>query len=179
MTNIRSISIRKGEKQIQTNSYILTFNQLNTPKEVKIDYCLERVDIYVPTLLMCFKCQKYGHHMKACRGQQTCAKCGEKDLDHMAEDCLKEIRCSNCQQGHPAYARSCDIDKKEKEILEVKPKTSVSFQKARKTEGFFMRENRLLLHGEWIQSTKKMNTELLWRKGSSWNQMIGQSFRFT
>ena len=128
---------------------------------------------------MCFKCQKYGHHMKACRGQQTCAKCGEKDLDHMAEDCLKEIRCSNCQQGHPAYARSCDIDKKEKEILEVKPKTSVSFQKARKTEGFFMRENRLLLHGEWIQSTKKMNTELLWRKGSSWNQMIGQSFRFT
>ena len=35
----------------------------------------------------------------------------------------------------------------------------------------------LLLHGEWIQSTKKMNTELSWKKGSSWNQMIGQSFR--
>ena len=65
--------------------------------------------------------------MKACRGQQTCAKCSEKDLDHMAEDCLKEIRCSNCQQSHPAHARSCDIDKKEKEILKVKPKTSVSF----------------------------------------------------
>ena len=172
VTNIRRISIRKGEKQIQTNSYILTFNQLHTPKEVKIDYCLERVEMYVPTLLRCFKCQ-----MKACRGQQTYAKCGEKDLNHIAEDCLKEIRCSNCQQGHPAYARSCDIDKK-KEIL-VKPKTNVSFQKARKTVGSFMGENMLLLHGEWIQSTKKMNTELLWRKGSSWNQMIGQSFRIT
>ena len=112
VTNIRRISIRKGEKQIQTNSYILTFNQLHTPKEVKINYCLERVEMYVPTLLRCFKCQKYGHHMKACRGQQTCAKCGEKDLDHMAEDCLKEIKCSNCQQVHPVYAKSCDIDKK-------------------------------------------------------------------
>ena len=97
----------------------------------------------------------------------------------MAKDCLKEIRCSNRQQGHPAYARSCDIDKKEKEILEVIPKMNVSFQKARKTVGSFMGENMLLLHGEWIQTTKKMNIEFLWRKGSSWNQMIGQSFRIT
>ena len=91
----------------------------------------------------------------------------------MAENCLKEIRCSDCQQGHPAYAKSYDTDKKEKEILEVKLKTNVSFQKARKTVGSFMGENMLLLHGEWTQSSKKMNTELLWRKGSSWNQMIG------
>ena len=89
--------------------------------------------------------------MKFCKGQQICAKCGEKDLDHMAEDCLKENRCSNFQQGHLAYAISCNIDKKEKEILEVKPKTNVSFQKARKTLGSFMGENMLLLHGEWIQ----------------------------
>ena len=76
--------------------------------------------------------------MKACRGQQTCVKCSEKNLDHMAEDCLKEIRCSNGEQGHPAYAKSCDIDKKEKEILEVKPEMNVSFQKARKTGGSLM-----------------------------------------
>ena len=71
------------------------------------------------------------------------------------------------------------LTKKEKEILEVKPKMNVSFSKARKTVGSFMGENMLLLHGAWIQSTKKMNTELLWRKGSSWNQMIGQSFMIT
>ena len=55
----------------------------------------------------------------------------------MAENYLKEIRCSNCQQGHLAYARSCDIDKKEKETLKEKPKMNLSFQKARKTVGFF------------------------------------------
>ena len=46
-----------------------------------------------------------------------CAKCGEKDPDHIEGDCLKEIRCANNWQDHPAYARSCDVYKKEKEIL--------------------------------------------------------------
>ena len=43
VTNIKRISIRKGEQRIQTNTYILTFNKPRTPKEVKIGYCLERV----------------------------------------------------------------------------------------------------------------------------------------
>ena len=53
VTNIR-IFIRKGEEQIQT--YILTFNQPHIPKEVKIGYCLEKVEQYVPVPLRCFKC---------------------------------------------------------------------------------------------------------------------------
>ena len=32
----------------------------------------------------------------------------------MEEDCLKEIRCANCRQDHPIYARSCDAYKKRK-----------------------------------------------------------------
>ena len=113
-TNIRRISIRKGEEQIPTNSYILTFNQLRTHKEVKISYYPERVKQYVPVPLECFKCQKYGHHREACRERQTCAKCSEKDLEHMEEKSLKEIRDANCQQDHPACARSCNVYKKRK-----------------------------------------------------------------
>ena len=56
------------------------------------------------------------------------------------EDCLREIRCSNCQQDHLSYASPCDVYKKEKEILEVKHRRNVSFQKTRKT-GSYMREN--------------------------------------
>ena len=36
VTNIRRISIKKGEQRIQTNTYILTFNKPQTPKQVKI-----------------------------------------------------------------------------------------------------------------------------------------------
>ena len=57
--NIKRISIRKGEERIQTNTYILTFNKPQTPKEVKIGYCLESVEQYVSAPLRCFKCQKF------------------------------------------------------------------------------------------------------------------------
>ena len=36
VTNIKRISIKKGEEQIQTNTYILTFNKPQTPKQVKM-----------------------------------------------------------------------------------------------------------------------------------------------
>ena len=71
VTNI-SITIRKGGEQIQTNTYILTFNQFHILKEEKVEYYLEKVEQYVPVPRRCFKCQKYGHHWEACRGRQIC-----------------------------------------------------------------------------------------------------------
>ena len=135
VTNIKRISIKKGEQRIQTNTYILTLNKPQTPKEVKISYCLERVEQYVPAPLRCFKCQKFGHHREACRGGQTCSKCGEKDPDNAEEDCLKETRCANSQQDHPAYARTCTVY--QKEIIEVKYKRNVSFLEARRIVGSY------------------------------------------
>ena len=106
-----------------------------------IGYCLERVEQYVPVPQRCFKCQKYVHHREASRGRQTCSKCGEKDPDHVVEDCLKEIRCPNCRQDHTAYARSCNVYKKEKEILEVEHKRNVTFWDAKKIVGNYMGES--------------------------------------
>ena len=140
VTNIKRISIRKGEQRIQTNTYILTFKKPRTPNEVKIGYCLERVEQYVPAPLRCFKCQKYGHHREACRGRQTCTKCNEKDPDHVEEDCMKEITSANCRQDHPAHARPCAVYQKEKEIIEVKHKRNVSFLEARRIVKSYMGE---------------------------------------
>ena len=69
---------------------------------------------------------------EACRGRQTCAKSSEKNSDHMEEDLLKEIRFANCRKDHPAYARSRNVYKKEKEIRELKHERNVSFLEARK-----------------------------------------------
>ena len=110
-------------------------------KRWKIGYCLERVEQYVPAPLRCFKCQKLEHHSEACRGRQTCSKCGEKDPDHAEEDCLKEITCANCQQDHPTYARTCTVYQKEKEIIEVKHKRNVSFLEAGRIVGSYMGES--------------------------------------
>ena len=81
VTNISRISIRKSKERIQTSTYILTFNQFQTSKEVNIGYCLERVEPYVSAPMRCLKCQKYGHHSEACRRRLISAKCSEKDAD--------------------------------------------------------------------------------------------------
>ena len=81
-------NIRKSEQLIQTNTYILIFNQFRTLKEVKIGYCFERVEPCVLAPQGCFKCQKYRHHREACRRRQTCVECREKDQDHVEEDCF-------------------------------------------------------------------------------------------
>ena len=141
VTNIKRIYISKGEQRIQTNTYILTFNKPRTSKELKIGYCLEKVEQRVPTPLRCFKCQKFGHHREACRGRQTCTKCGEKDPDRAEEDCMKEIQSENFQKDHPAYARTCAIYQKEKEIIEAKHKRNVSFLEVWRIVGSYMGES--------------------------------------
>ena len=160
VTNIKRISIRKGEERIQTNTYILTFSKPQTPKEVKISYCLERVEQYVPAYLRCFKCQKFGHHRETCRGRQTCSKCGGKDPDHAVEDCLKEIRCANCQLDHPAYARTCTVYQKEKDIIEVKHERNVSFLEARRIVGSYMGESS---YASVAQKADKINDDTKYR----------------
>ena len=132
--------IRK-EVKIETNTYILTFNQPHIRKEVKIGYCVQRVKQYVPAPLRCFKCQRYGQHRESCRGRHTWAKCRENNQDYMDENCSKERRCVNCRQNHQAYARSCEVYKKEKETLEVKYSRNVSFLEAKKIVGTYMGEN--------------------------------------
>ena len=54
---------------------------------------------------------------------------------------LEGNESANCRQNHSDYARSCKTYKKEKEIIEVKHKRSMSFQKSRKIVGTYMGEN--------------------------------------
>ena len=81
----------------------------------------------------------------------------------MVEDCLKEIKCSICQQDHSAYARSCDVYKKEKEIHEVKHKRNVlsgSNQNSRDLNGrkhlrFYCAKDRYNLSRQQILSSRR------------------------
>ena len=46
--NYKRIIIRRGGKEIQTHSYILTFNKSIIPNEVKIKYCHAKVENISP-----------------------------------------------------------------------------------------------------------------------------------
>lgn len=43
VTNCRRISTKRGDQQILTHTYILTFNKPSIPKEIKIGFMSERI----------------------------------------------------------------------------------------------------------------------------------------
>ncbi|KAM7309799.1 uncharacterized protein ISCGN_006784 [Ixodes scapularis] len=125
----KRIKIRKDGEERLTKHVILTFEKTSLPPTVKAGYINCKVRPYVPNPLRCFRCQRYGHGSRACRGRETCARCS--GTDHTADNCNLDYKCANCNADHPAYSRSCNHFKKEKEILALKVKENISYQDAK------------------------------------------------
>ena len=91
---------------------------------------MEKVEQFIPKPLRCYRCQKYGRHEDSCRRQEVCGKCGQRDPGHHMNECEFPYKCTNCGGDHPVYARSCDIWRREKEILAVKYKNNIPYHEA-------------------------------------------------
>ncbi|GBM82351.1 hypothetical protein AVEN_54782-1 [Araneus ventricosus] len=127
----RRITIKKSGQNFPTKHLILAFNTHVLPKSVKIAYINCNVKHYIPNPLRCFKCQRFGHALTACRSKQNCARCSLPD--HDSNNCSSTTpKCYNCTGEHPAYFKSCPRYKQEKEIQTVKITKNISFPEARK-----------------------------------------------
>ena len=132
VTEVKRVTIKKEGKLIETNTYIMPFDQPKIPEKIKVGYAMERVEQFIPNSLRCYNCQKYSHHEDNCRGWRVCGKCGQQDPDHHIDNCNKQYRCENCRGDHPIYARSCESWKLEKEILGIKYRNNIPYNEARK-----------------------------------------------
>lgn len=139
--DIKRISIRREEHQIQTNTYIMTFDSPNIPQKIKIGYNSEKVNQYVPNPLRCYNCQKFGHHENKCNRRAICGRCGQTDADHSTKECKNNSKCANCGEDHPAYSRTCQKWKKEKEIMTVKYTRNLPYPEARKIVESYMKNS--------------------------------------
>ena len=111
VTDVRRISIRKETRTIDTNTYILTFNQPTTPTSIRIGYINTKIETYIPNPLRCQKCQKSGHPEDKCTRPSICAKCGNSNYTEL--ECKNPFNCINCTREHPAYSWECEMWKKE------------------------------------------------------------------
>uniref|UniRef100_A0A6B0V6C2 Putative tick transposon n=1 Tax=Ixodes ricinus TaxID=34613 RepID=A0A6B0V6C2_IXORI len=116
----RRITIRRDGAERKTKHVILTFDSTTLPETLKAGYLRCRVRPYVPSPRRCFKCQRFGHGSRSCRGADTCAKCSSRE--HVADTCENNPKCANWDGPHPAYSRSCPLWKQEKEVLALKAK---------------------------------------------------------
>lgn len=72
VTNVKRIIIKREERMIKTNTYIITFNKPLLPERIQIGYLSVPVDLYIPNPLRCFNCQKYGHGFNSCKNKHIC-----------------------------------------------------------------------------------------------------------
>ena len=99
------------------NTVMLTFSneaELNTAitKGVFIGRMHFRVYRYTPTKrpMQCYRCNKFGHPAKWCRGNRKCVYCSS--IDHVGTDCshrdnYDRHHCSNCQGNHSSRSHTC------------------------------------------------------------------------
>ena len=134
VTHVKRFTIRKNNERINTNTLLLTFNSVATPKTLKIFYQIIQVELYVPNPLRCFNCQKFGHHENNCPADlgSVCEKCGTGNHDHLASQCKKPAKCVNCGENHMSRSSDCDVWKKEKEVMKIKVTQRLTYPGARK-----------------------------------------------
>ncbi|GFY28849.1 uncharacterized protein TNCV_4719821 [Trichonephila clavipes] len=127
VTQVRRITIKKDSTCLPTKHIILTFYSLKLPATIKAGYLNCK---YIPKLLCCFQCQRFGHSQTSGRGQLTCSRCAS--AGHSSTDCILEPKCINCSQSHASESKLCPKWKLEKQIQEIKTNKNISYSEARK-----------------------------------------------
>ena len=116
VTHVKRFKIKKNGELVNTNTLLLTFNTVETPKTLKIFYQIIPVDLYVPNPLRCFNCQKFGHHESNCPFDEgsVCEKCGTGNHDHLTSQCKNPPKCVNCSGNHMSKSSECESLEKRK-----------------------------------------------------------------
>ena len=130
-TSARRLNRGGGDNKRPTKSVLLTFSK-ELPKSVNIGFMSFRVTLYVPTVIRCGRCQRYGHTLERCTAKQRCPRCGSS---HAFEDCpvrdqKDKAHCVHCGGNHSAAYKGCSKYKEVSKALVVMVKTGKSFRDA-------------------------------------------------
>lgn len=126
---------RKNEKKskpddpdtVPRQMVIVTFQGLNMPQFVFIDRVRCVVEPYIAPVIQCYRCMRYGHSSKLCKGKQRCKTCAE---EHLGE-CFSETYCIFCKNNdHTTMSRKCPMYEKQKNIKITMAHANLSFKEA-------------------------------------------------
>ena len=102
------------------------FSEGPLPKFISIFGVFRKVLNFVPFVLRCFRCQKFGHGTNYCRNMDICTNCAQ----HHSGDCKSPPFCANCKKLHPASSRECIFYLFHKEVNFIKTCLNITKQEA-------------------------------------------------
>ncbi|XP_072180502.1 uncharacterized protein [Diadema setosum] len=121
-----------GNEQMKltpTRSVILFFEATTLPQDIDLYFQKFQVKQYIPPVLRCFHCQRFGHAVANCKAKQRCVRCGDP---HTFEECPQKDtpKCINCGENHSAAYSGCREVKKAKEIQKLKVMNNLTYAQA-------------------------------------------------
>lgn len=122
-------------KYLPTGTIQVTFRAQAIPTHVSIFYVRCVVEKYVPKVLQCANCLRFGHTAKFCKGSVRCSKCGD---GHDDKDCNKDIseqKCIHCEGPHSSRVNFknpvCPEFEKQKSIKNLMVDENITFFEAK------------------------------------------------
>lgn len=92
---------------------IVTFKGVKIPQYVFINRVRCPVDVYIPSVVQCFGCLRFGHIATQCKSKKRCRKCAAEVVTDCAECDVWCVFCRN--NNHASTDKSCPEYGKQKE----------------------------------------------------------------
>ena len=103
VVEVLRVTFKKDGKVIPTNTMFLTFKKPEIRKVVRAGYLQVKVNLFVPNLLRCFGCNKFGHTSDRCKVIPKCVRYGQ---DKHEWQCDGPEVFSNCKGPHASSAET-------------------------------------------------------------------------
>lgn len=125
----RTVRDKEGTyQQILTGTCLITFQGTTLPKYLELFSIRTEVQLYIPPVIQCYKCLRYGHVKNQCRGSYRCITCGGS---HDSEtDCTGTPKCVHCQAAHSSDDRSCREYTRQQKMREIMAVHNLSLYEA-------------------------------------------------
>lgn len=130
------IEVRRIKRQLngvlaESPVHVITFDQSDLPKEVKIVNFVYHPRLYIPSPYQCMKCLEHGHSAKFCKAPEVlCRLCSEKKAEN--HNCT-EKSCKNCptDNDHSPTSNECPVYQFEKIVQKMRVQKKISYQQAK------------------------------------------------
>ena len=148
--DVKRVTVKKGQDRVETNTLFLTFCTPVLPQSIKIGYLNVKVELYIPSPMRCFKCQKFGHTKDRCSGEEVCGTCS---MQVHSGPCQNPAKCVNCEGAHSSSSKFCPVWRTEAEIQRIKTVQKIPFFEAKKI--VTTETNSKTLNGLYSDTLKK------------------------
>lgn len=122
-------------KRVPRQLILVTFQGLTLPDYVYIDRVRCEVEKYVPPVIQCYRCFRYGHTKGQCKGSKVCKKCGQAHEEDLCQETSQFcIYCKN--SDHSSTSKLCPQHEKQKKIKVTMSDFNLTFKEAEKVINF-------------------------------------------